>query len=449
MSASADSARDPITGLVGSLDSGRVLDTNQLGDYAVGSFVPSGVVTPVDVQELRETLEWAHGNDVAVYPFGGRTLKQLGNVPARPGIALDMSALNRMVDFQPADLTVRVQAGMTVETLDSTLAQDAKYVPLAPPLPSLSTIGGTLATGISGPLRATYGLPRDWLIGMTVVGPDGTMSKCGGQVVKNVTGYDLNRLYTGSLGTLAVIAEATFKITPAPSAWAAVVAAFENHEAGIAVCRDLLAQPFAPHALHLLSPDPVRRLNRDYLPVGYGSVAIAIIAGRPASVRRRVEEIALAWLTWASTLHIEDEEAIRLTGALADLPFDPADPPSVCVRINAQPSALDAIVSMASYEIAGAQPGIVADAGFGGGRLIWWNDASQENPHQLAHRLKEIQANVIDLGGSAIVETCPADAKSLIDVWGPNPSGMEIMRRIKNQFDPKGVLNPGRFVGGL
>ena len=233
MVASADPALHLTAQLANLLGDGLVSDSELVTDYSIGSFVPAAVARPTSVDQVSAVLDWAHRHNVSVYPSGGRTLAHLGNVPTRQGIALDMRGLNRMLDFQPADLTVRAQAGMAVAQLDAALAQDGKYVPLAPPLANRATIGGTLATGVSGPLRATYGLPRDWLIGITVVGPDGTINKSGGQVVKNVTGYDLNRLYTGSLGTLAVIAEATFKITPAPTAWAAVVAAFDDSQAAV------------------------------------------------------------------------------------------------------------------------------------------------------------------------------------------------------------------------
>ena len=394
-------------------------------------------------------MAWAQRAGICVYPVGGRTLAQLGNVPTRPGIALDLTGLNRLVDFQPADLTVQAQAGMTIAQLDAELAQDGKHVPLGAPLAQRATIGGTLATGISGPLRATYGLPRDWLIGVSVVGADGSASKAGGQVVKNVTGYDLNRLYTGSLGTLAVITEATFKLAPAPTEWAAIAAAFSDNDAAIAACRELQAQPYAPQALHLLNPAAARSMGNPDLPAGYGPVAIAIIGGRPSSVRRRITDTALLWLEAASTLHIAGAEAVQLTETLADLPFNPGNPPSVCIRVNAPPDALPQLLEMETKELAGATPAVFADVGFGGGRLLWWEDFSDADAAQIADRLRGIQGAAAQVGGDAIVESCPASVKEHIDVWGPEPSGMAIMRRIKEQFDPNNILNPGRFMGGL
>lgn len=449
MAATADPTRDLTEHLTRLLGRDRALDSEQLSDYAISAFVPSAVAIPRDVDEVSSVLEWAHRHGISVYPSGGRTLSHLGNSPKSPGVVLDLTALDRLVDFQPADLTVRVQAGMTVSRLDAELAQDRKYVPLAPPLASSATVGGTLATGVSGPLRATYGLPRDWLIGMTVVAADGTVSKCGGQVVKNVTGYDLNRLYTGSLGTLAVITEATFKITPAPTAWAAIVGAFDNSQVALDACRDVLARTYAPHGLHLLNAEAARRFRLSDFPTGYGPVAIAVVAGRPASTQRRVEDISKAWLEPASTLRIEGNEAVRIADVLGDFPVDPHHPPNVSIRVIAPPSRLEQLMAMDHYQLGGASPGIVVDAGFGGARLLWWNDVSWEDPVQIADRLTEIQKAAIQLGGNAIVEICPPEAKELIDIWGPEPSAMEIMRRIKHQFDPNGVLNPGRFVGGL
>ena len=429
--------------------SDALVDYGRLADYAIGPFTPVAAVRPADAAGVAAVMDWAQREGVAVYPIGGRTLAQLGNVPTRPGIALDLTGLNRLIDFQPADLTVQAQAGMTIAQLDAELAQDGKHVPLGAPLSQRATIGGTLATGISGPLRATYGLPRDWLIGVSVVGADGTASKAGGQVVKNVTGYDLNRLYTGSLGTLAVITEATFKLAPAPTEWAAIAAAFSDNDAAIAACRDLQSQHYAPQALHLLNPAAARRMGNPDLPAGYGPVAVAIIGGRPSSVQRRITDTALLWLDAASTLHVSGGEAVQLTETLADLPFNPDNLPSVCVRFNAPPNALPALLAMETTELAGATPATVADVGFGGGRLLWWDDFLDADAVQIAESLRGIQGAAAQMGGDAIVESCPASVKAHIDVWGPEPSAMAIMRRIKGQFDPGSVLNPGRFIGRL
>ena len=428
-----------------------IVDSAQLPDYAIGPLTPVAAVRPADADGVAAVLAWAHRSGVAVYPSGGRTLMQLGNLPTRPGIALDLTRLNRLVDFQPADLTVSVEAGMTIAQLDAALAQEGKYVPISAPLAHRATIGGTLATGVSGPLRAAYGLPRDWLIGINVVGADGTPTKAGGKVVKNVTGYDLNRLYTGSLGTLAVITEATFKLAPAPGDWAVVVASFSSVVAAARASQDLQRQYYAPLGLQLLTGKAASHLVSAFAGDGSKVVAVAVVGGRPASVNRRVGDTVALWGGVADEIKtVSGQEAVNLVDNLTDLPADPSSPATMCVRVNAPPSALDDLLAFPGWGlVGGAPPAVVADVGFGGGRLMWWEDLGGVDPIETAGALGEIQSTAASLGGDAVLECCPNAVKQYIDAWGSQRSGMAIMRRIKQQFDPENVLNPGRFIGGL
>ncbi len=427
------------------ISSSAVANAEDLSRYAIGQWLPVAAAKPSSADEVAEVMAWAHRAGISVYPSGGRTLTQLGNAPARPGIALDLSGLNRVVDFQPADLTVSVEAGVTIAQLDAALAQDGKFVPISAPLAHRATVGGTLATGISGPLRSAYGLPRDWLIGISVVGADGTQTKAGGKVVKNVTGYDLNRLYTGSLGTLAVITEATFKLAPAPTDWAVIVAAFDGVDAAAAAAQNLQAQYYTPLGLHILTGEAAQRIAPSLDGTAF---ALALHGGRPASMKRRVEETVGLWSPVADTVRVaREDETDGLIRALTDLPVDSNSPPSICVRINAQPSLLREVLGFANTPMDNG-PSVMADVGFGGGRLLWW-DAASADAEEVAAGLRAIQSTAASLGGSAIIERCPANVKAHIDVWGEQPSGMQIMRRLKRQFDPRNILNPGRFVGGL
>lgn len=439
---------DFATQLAAIVGDNSVLPVEFLPHYRVGSFVPLTAVRPTDADSVAAVMSWANLAGVAVYPSGGRTATQLGNPPARPGIALDLSGLDRVVDFQPADLTVSVQSGVTLIQMNEALAQDGKFVPLSAPLAHLATVGGTLATGTSGPLRSAYGLPRDWLIGINLVGADGTQTKAGGKVVKNVTGYDLNRLYTGSLGTLAVITEATFKLAPAPTDWAVIVAAFDEMDTAADAAQNLQTQYYAPLGLHVLTGGAAERVAPS---MGGRVLTLAIQGGRPASMNRRVEDTVALWAPVAATMNVATgHEADKVIRALTDLPADPASPPAISVRINTPPSALPSLLAFGDAPLGhGPPPSVVADVGFGGGRLLWWDDAASSQPEDLVAGLLRIQHAAADLGGGAIVETCPSDAKARMDVWGAEPSGMRIMRRLKEQFDPQNILNPGRFVGGL
>jgi glycolate oxidase FAD binding subunit len=428
-----------------------VVDADYLGDYAIGSFVPVAVARPADADGVAEVTRWALRSGVAIYPSGGRTLTQLGNAPARAGIVLDLTRLNRLVDFQPADLTVSVEAGMTIAELDAALAQDGKHVPIAAPTGNRATVGGTLATGISGPLRSVYGLPRDWLIGINVVGADGIQTKSGGKVVKNVTGYDLNRLYTGSLGTLAIITEATFKLAPAPSEWAVVTATFADTLAAADGCQNLQAQHYAPLGLHILTGTAANKLQPSQAMGDGRVVAIAVVAGRTTSVDRRVGDTVALWNDAANGIETSHGDlAVDLIKTLTDLPAAEVSPPTVCIRVNARPSALRDVLAFADSGLSSAPPpAVIADVGFGGGRLLWWDDFEGDSAANISDGLRKIQRAAASLGGDAVVERCPDAIKTRIDVWGEQPSGMGIMRRVKQQFDPQNILNPGRFVGGL
>ena len=443
-----NTARSISRELAGLLGPEAVADAAGLDGYSIGQWTPLAAIRPASPDEVAMVMAWAHRAGVAVFPSSGRTAIQLGNAPARPGIALDLTKLNRLVDFQPADLTVSVEAGMTINDLDSALEQDGKHVPIAAPLSHRATVGGTLATGISGPLRSAYGLPRDWLIGISVVGADGTSTKAGGRVVKNVTGYDLNRLYTGSLGTLAVITAATFKLAPAPTDWAVIVAAFDGIGAAADAAQDLQGQFYAPLGLHVMTGGAAQRIAPS---MGGEAIVVAISGGRPTSMKRRVEDTVGLWGPVANDIDVARNDAAgSLMRAVTDLPADAEAPPTVCVRINAPPSAQRAVLAFAASSVGELPPpSVIADVGFGGGRLLWWDDLAKVDPEDLAAGLRRVQSKAADLGGEAIIERCPDDAKAQIDVWGGHPSGMQIMRRLKRQFDPQNILNPGRFVGGL
>ncbi len=194
---------------------------------------------PESVDALRETIGRRAGEGLAVYPQGGGTALDYGGIPRRPGIALDTRSLNRIIDYPAADMTITVEAGMTLATLQSTLAEQGQRLPLDAPQAARATLGGIFATNASGPRRFGNRRPRDLILGVGFVQADGNAVKGGGRVVKNVAGYDLPRLLTGSLGTLGVITQMTLKVRPLPEASAIVWAGFDD-VAGLAEVLDQL-----------------------------------------------------------------------------------------------------------------------------------------------------------------------------------------------------------------
>lgn len=428
--------------------------------YAVDGILPQAVVRPADRQGVAEALAWAAGSKVAVSPRGGGVLAGLGNVPARVDVVLDLSRLDRVVDYEPADLTVTAEAGITLEALRRELAQGDKFVPLEGPMPQRATVGGILAASFSGPMRYSYGLPRDWLIGVTVLSADGVETKAGGRVVKNVTGYDLNKLYTGSLGTLGIIVEASFKLAPLPDTRAGLVAHFSTTTAAVAAARSLVARVYAPQGISVVNRAVAQRLGLN-LPPGQKAAVLVFLAGRPRAVERRRRDTAQL-LSDCGGIGLDSLDESRnesnsdtLLTNLTDLPWLPDIGPILSLKVNLPPRNVGRLLESIDHRNGDDRTGlgIIADPGFGAVQLLRWPAGSDNDPGttDIMAVIESVRRAAGNLDGTVVVETAPPDVKAGIDVWAGSAgeSELAIMRRIKQNFDPAGILNPGRFVGRL
>ena len=242
---------------------------------AIDGLTPRFEAQPTTPEELAEALSRANDEGLAVAPCGGGTQLDLGNVPKRLDLLLATTGLNRVVEYEPADLTVTVEAGMRFSDLQALLAEQGQFLALDPAAEPEATIGGLIATNASGPLRFAYGTARDLVIGTRVANPDGTLTRAGGRVVKNVAGYDLNKLYVGSLGTLAVIVELSFKLAPIPPSLATVVGQFESSASARDAIGAILRSPLSPLAIELLAPHTL----------------VFRVGGYPQAVERQVRDL--------------------------------------------------------------------------------------------------------------------------------------------------------------
>jgi glycolate dehydrogenase FAD-binding subunit len=224
--------------------------------YAVDEILPSAVAKPASAEEVAEIVRFAALEKLAIIPCGNRTKLGIGMPPSRFDIALDMTALNQIPHYDPGDLTVSAEAGISLAKLNSALNEHKQFLPLLVPWYSLSTIGGTIASGVDSPLRQFYGTARDFLIGAEFVDGTGHLCKSGGRVVKNVTGYDLHKLLIGSLGTLAIITRLNFRTFPAPIAGSrGFVASFPSAEGALALRRTIASSSLTPLTLDIVSPE--------------------------------------------------------------------------------------------------------------------------------------------------------------------------------------------------
>jgi glycolate dehydrogenase FAD-binding subunit len=353
--------------------------------------MPATTAEVVDV--LREAAAAGH----VVVPSGRGTKLTWGR-PVEPDVLLDLSPMDRVIDHQPGDLIVHVEAGATLAAVQEAVGRAGQRLALDETVPG-GTIGGILATNASGPIRMQAGTARDLLIGVTVVRADGVVAKAGGRVVKNVAGYDLGKLMVGSFGTLAVVTEAVFRLHPLPEV-----------QRWVTVEPDHLAR--AAHAV----------IHSQAVPWAVevdGSTLSVLLGGRAAGVAARVavvqaliggtvSDVAPAW--WGRYPWQPGEIGLKITCALSGL----------------------------SAVLAAAGPRVRGSAGVG---VLY---AVADRADDVA-RLREVAARH---DGTVVVVDAPADVKASVDVWGPVPA-LDLMRRVKREFDPDRRLSPGRFVGGI
>jgi glycolate oxidase FAD binding subunit len=399
---------------------------------------PSARLTPASADELAAALHAADEKGEAVAPVGGGTQLDLGMPPTRLDLVLETTQLNRVVEYEPADLTVTVEAGMRFDALQKLLGAQGQFLALDPSAQDGATIGGLIATNTSGPLRFAHGTARDLVIGTRVANPDGTLTRSGGRVVKNVAGYDLNKLYVGSLGTLGIIVELSFKLAPIPPASATVVGAFSDVNAVRGFLGVLVRSPLSPLAIELLSPGAAASASTG---APSGKVAVAVrVGGYAPAVERQVRELP-ALIAEHGGAPVETRDSVWED--LAYMRVD-AHQRDVVLKAAAPLAESTRLVDILERRLSQFQPVVWAHAGTG---VAYAACDAPADPSAIADARRDVMA--LGSNASLVVERCPTELKSAIDVWGDPGSSVAIMRALKTKLDPRGTLNPGRYVGGI
>ena len=419
-------------------------------DHKIDGRAPQTVAYPKDIQQLSKLMAAANDCELAVAPRGGGTQTDLGNPPRGLDLVVDMTGLGRVLNHNPADLTATVQAGITVGRLQKVLKKHRQFLAVDPPLPQRATVGGALATGVNGPLKWLYGSSRDTVIGMKVVAADGTVTKSGGQVVKNVSGYDMAKLHIGGLGTLGVIAEVGFKLTPLPAKQATLVAAYRGARKALEAALGVFHSDVVPLALTAFNASA----NQWAGAVDMEGELLAIrIGGRPRTLERAISECrAICGEHGPSQVELFDEaDAGGLWRALADFGWAGDPSPAVLCRASTLPSAVPELVGAleASDDTGILKSAVVSNPAHGGVLIGWAAEAGKASAEQASAAIRTTVDAVRGGGGRVVIERCPPEIKDGLDVWDGVGESVAIMRRLKEQYDPKGVLNPGRFVGGI
>jgi len=394
------------------------------------------VEEPGDYQAVADLIKKASEEHRTVAPRGGGTMMDLGAPVPPADITVSSRNLCAVLDYQPANLTVRTQAGITLGALNRALGEHGQFLPLDAPFPDVATIGGIIATNTSGSLRVRFGTARDQLIGLRAALADGQVVHGGGDVVKNVAGYDLPKLFIGSLGTLGMIVEATFKVAPLPAKRATIAAGFEEMGPATALALRVLRSSMLPFGLEMLD----RKASVE-LGLGDRSLCVARFGGVPGAVAQQigqVEEWAVA--SGAADITILDSDE-KLWSRLRDFMFEKA----TLVKIGVMPSQVAQLAAQAQDYAARYGMGCVLLAHAIGIIYI----ALEGLPEGAVGAITLLRESALACNGHLVVLRAPEELAKRVDVWGPAPRGLGLMKKLKQELDPNGVLNPGRFVGGL
>ncbi len=380
-------------------------------------------VAASDVEQIAEILRFANSNGIAVTPCGSGTKQSWGNA-VEAGILLDLSRMNKLREHAWQDMTCTVEAGCTWTVMQAELAHHGQMVALDPLWPERATVGGMVAANDGGCLRLKYGSLRDLIIGMTVVLADGTIAKTGGKVVKNVAGYDLHKLMTGSFGTLGVISEVNFRLHPLESntqTWTAVAPEPFQFEHAL---RGLLDSQLTPSSVQLRLSETECELD--------------IKISAPAECMDE-HSAKLSKICGVMELSPSDETVWQARQELHDTAN------AVVLKISTLPSDLCLLCSELQDWAAkkGMEIAVVAQAnGLVTAALKTAPDAAIALIDHLRERLRKV-------GGSVVALQVPGPLRSTLDVWGCESNALPLMKEIKRRFDPNRILNPGRFVGNI
>jgi glycolate oxidase FAD binding subunit len=433
-----------------------VADPASLAAYEVDGRCPSAALLPGSADEIAEILRFASAEHLAVIPVGGKTHLHIGMPPQRYDLALDLSRLNRILAYEPRDLTLGVEPGMACADLDRSLREKGQFLPLSPPFPERATLGGIVAAGSDSPLRYAHGTARDFLLGVEFVTGEGIVSKSGGRVVKNVTGYDLHKLLVGSLGTLAVITRLNLRTFPLPPAQRMFVTAFADSSSAFAFCSTISKSQLQPRVVDVLDGGVAGLfagrgagfLRRD------SWLVVVEAAGHEAVLERHARDLVAMSreANAAEFITLDDAQREQLFGCLRE--FSPiafsTTSAATFFRIATLPSAmlmlLPKIQKLAQRH---ALDCAILVRALGVVYVALLPPASSKSYPALLGCSRELMDLCIASGAIPMIERCPLELKNTLNIWPPAGTELEIAKRLKSVFDPQGILSPGRFRGGI
>jgi glycolate oxidase FAD binding subunit len=435
----------------------------ELRDYAVDGVVPKAVVKPKSSAEVVEIAQFARSEGLSLIASGSRSKLGMGMPPTRFDIAIDMRAMSGIVHFDAGDLTLSVEAGMTLRTLEHVLANKQQFLPIAVPCYADSTVGGAVASGIESALRQQYGTVRDFLIGAEFVEGKGTVCKSGGRVVKNVTGYDLHKLLVGSLGTLGIITRLNFRTFPMPRVFGGFAASFSDAQGALAFRASVEPKGLPIANIEVLDPEAIELVRSELekanapFPTSNGSgrwFVYVSYEGNEAVVQRITRELErLARDGKAVDAGEMESSADAAMGSVMREAFDWLRwcAPAVGLFRITLPS-----LSAASFarlreiaDVSSLRHALLIRAGGVVYLALFAEQEQLSSVDALSKAAESVFSSVAEMQGAAMLLHAPQTLKQRINVWGAKRADFPMMERVKRAFDPGNIFAPGRFAGGL
>jgi glycolate oxidase FAD binding subunit len=436
-----------------------IQDSDKLKAYALDGKRPKVVVSPKTISEVSKVVAHANQQHLTIVPMGNGTKMGMGGVPKKMDIVLLTGRLNRITDCDTDNLTLSVESGITLSEVQRRLSKEGKgyFLPLDPPFTDKATLGGIVATNSSGPKRLIYGTVRDLIIGAKAVFPNGDIVVSGGKTVKNVSGYDMCKLLIGSYGTLGILCEMTFKLLPLPEKEGTLLIPFESLEKADAFVHEVRRSQLIPASIEILNAIAVQKLQYPMLMPSNGNYLVAIgLEGVAEAVDRQISEMSETGkkqgVLETVTLNSEKHHAFWIAIRDFSKGLTKAYPNLISLKSNFLISKTGEMIG--SYEKITHESGV--DSAFichSGNGILYSYLLVEKNlkskTESLLELIEKLTAEAVKNEGNLVVESSPLSIKKRIDVWGKSRSDYRIVRRLKEEIDPAGILNPGRFIGGI
>jgi glycolate oxidase FAD binding subunit len=451
--------------------------------YAVDGVVPKAVAFPKDTRMVAAIVQCANRGNLAMVPWGSGTKMGMGHSPKRLDLVVCMARMNHMLDVDTANLTITVEAGVKFRDVQARLAteedrcylplEDLKteagefvcsdrshsgcFLPMDPPFSEKATLGGIVASNTTGPRRLLYGLPRDLVLGVRFVTPKGDIIGAGGKTVKNVSGYDVSKLMIGSLGSLGILCEITLRLLPLPEKMETLLFSFDSFSDAGAFAGAILGTKLLPAAVEVADKKAMETMDfRGSLDFSPGScvVMVAMEAFDEAVDRMRKELLAMSSHFKAGGHALVQEEKHRLfwltVGELQGTALQ-RSPRLVALQLNYPLSAWKTVFEFADKTLSQARVDhtMLCHAGNGLTLINLLPPTKSSNDQAVVETVQALLAECRRAGGNLVVQRAPADLKKTLPVWGEPGSDLPLMKRIRVELDPLGVMSPGRFAVGL